>query len=240
VFSTSRDWDARVGEAELVARGAGFCALRDRIIELAEPRAEHTIVDVGSGTGLLSLALAGRVARVWAIDSSPAMRDYLRVKAASADLHNVETVLASAVSLPLVDGVADLVVSNYCLHELRHADKYRALAEARRVLKPGGRLVIGDMMFSLNPIQTRDRHVVTVKLRTIARRGLPGVWRLLKNAARLATGRWEHPANAAWWHEASTRSGFHNVRVEMLAHEGGIAKAETPVGSTGVSRENLR
>ncbi|HEY5045821.1 MAG TPA: methyltransferase domain-containing protein [Solirubrobacteraceae bacterium] len=240
MFSTSRDWDARVGEAELVARGAGFCALRDRIIELAEPRAEHTIVDVGSGTGLLSLALAGRVARVWAIDSSPAIRDYLRVKATSADLHKVETVLASAVSLPLVDGVADLVVSNYCLHELRHADKYRALAEARRVLKPGGRLVIGDMMFSLNPIQTRDRHVVTVKLRTIARRGLPGVWRLLKNAARLATGRWEHPANAAWWHEASTRSGFHNVRVEMLAHEGGIAKAETPVGSTGVSRENLR
>jgi ubiquinone/menaquinone biosynthesis C-methylase UbiE len=228
VFATSRDWDARVAEAELVARGAGFRDLRDRIIELAEPQAEHTVVDVGSGTGLLSLALAGRVARVWAIDSSPAMRDYLRVKATSADLHNVETVLASAVSLPLVDGVADLVVSNYCLHELRRADKYRALAEARRVLKPGGRLVIGDMMFSLNPSQTRDRRVVIVKLRKIARRGLPGIWRLLKNAARLLTGRWEHPANAAWWYEALTRSGFHHVRAEMLAHEGGIAIGETP------------
>ncbi|HEY5343352.1 MAG TPA: class I SAM-dependent methyltransferase [Solirubrobacteraceae bacterium] len=228
IFATSRDWDAHVGEAELVARGAGFCDLRDRIVELAEPRAEHTIVDVGSGTGLLSLALAEKAARVWAIDSSPAMCGYLRVKAASADLHNVETVLASAVSLPLVDGIADLVVSNYCLHELRNDDKYRALAEARRVLKPGGRLVIGDMMFSLNPIQTRDRRVVTVKLRKIARRGLPGIWRLLKNAARLATGRWEHPANAAWWHEALTRSGFHHVRVEMLAHEGGIAIGETP------------
>ena len=183
---------------------------------------------MGSGTGLLSLALAERVARVWAIDSSPAMCDYLRVKAASAGLHNVETVLASAVSLPLVDGIADLVVSNYCLHELRDADKLRALGEARRVLKPGGRLVIGDMMFSLNPIQARDRRVVTVKLRKIARRGLPGIWRLLKNAARLATGRWEHPANAAWWHEALTGSGFHRVRIEMLAHEGGIAIGETP------------
>ena len=83
-------------------------------------------------------------------------------------------------------------------------------------------------MFSLNPMQSRDRRVVTVKLRKIARRGLPGLWRLLKNAARLASGRWEYPANAAWWHEALKRSGFDHVRVEMLAHEGGIAMAETP------------
>ncbi len=187
---------------------------------------------MGSGTGLLSLALAERAARVWAIDSSPAMCDYLRVKAASADLQNVETVRASAVSLPLVDGIADLVVSNYCLHELRRADKHRFLAEARRVLKPGGRLVIGDMMFSLNPTQTRDRRVVIVMLRKIAQRGLPGIWRLLKNAVRLLAGRWEHPANAAWWHEALTKSGFQQVRIEMLAHEGGIAIGETPAHST--------
>jgi ubiquinone/menaquinone biosynthesis C-methylase UbiE len=240
MFSTSKDWDTRVAEAELVARSAGFRDLRDRIIELAEPQPQHTVVDLGSGTGLLSLAFAERAAHVWAIDSSPAMGDYLRVKATSADFSNVESVLASAVSLPLVDGVADLVVSNYCLHELRRADKYRALAEARRVLKPGGRIVMGDMMFSLNPIESRDRRVVAVKLCKIARRGLPGVWRLLKNAARLATGRWEYPANAAWWHEALNRSGFDHVRIETLAHEGGIAIAETPVRSTPVSLANLR
>jgi ubiquinone/menaquinone biosynthesis C-methylase UbiE len=239
MFTMSRHWDARVGDAELIARSPGFHDLRDRIVELAEPQARHTVVDVGAGTGLLSLAFAERAAQVWAIDSSPAMGEYLRVKATSADLHNVENVLASAVSLPLVDEVADLVVSNYCLHELRRAEKYRALAEARRVLKPGGRIVIGDMMFSLNPIQSRDRRVVTVKLRKIARRGLPGVWRLLKNATRLATGRWEYPANAAWWHEALTRSGFHHIRIEMLAHEGGIAVAEKPVGCSSVSRSNL-
>ena len=225
---TSKNWDARVGDAELIARRPGFRDLRDRIVELAEPRAGDTVVDVGSGTGLLSLAFAQCTARVWAIDSSPAMNEYLRVKAASADLHNIETVLASAVSLPLVDGVADLVVSNYCLHELRRADKYRALAEARRVLKPGGRVVIGDMMFSFNPLASRDRRVVTVKLRELARRGLPGMWRLLKNAGRLASGRWEHPANAAWWDEALKQSGFDHVGVEMLAHEGGIAIAQAP------------
>jgi ubiquinone/menaquinone biosynthesis C-methylase UbiE len=112
------------------------------------------------------------------------------------------------------------------MHELRHTDKHRALAEAMRVLKPGGRLVIGDMMFSFNPMQARDRHVVSVKLRTLVRRGPPGVLRLLKNAARLASASGEHPANAAWWQEALGRSGFHHVRIEVLAHEGGIAMAE--------------
>jgi len=240
MFATPKDWDARVVEAELIARITGFRDLRDRIVELAEPQAVDTVVDMGSGTGLLSLAFAERTARVWAIDSSPAMGNYLRVKAESAGFDNVETVLASAVSLPLVDNVADLVVSNYCLHELRHADKHRALAEARRVLKPGGRIVIGDMMFSLNPIQSRDRRVVSVKLGKIARRGLPGAWRLLKNAARLVTGRWEYPANAAWWDDALKASGFDHVKIEVLAHEGGIAMAETAAADTSISRSSLR
>src|ERR1700693_1836870 len=142
----------RAAAAALIARGRGFPAVRDRILELAEPTAGDVVVDLGSGTGLLSLAFAERAARVWAIDSSQAMNEYLRVKASSAELHNIETALASAVSLPLVDGIADLVVSNYCLHELRHPDKERVLAEARRVLRPGGRLVVGDMMFSFNPL----------------------------------------------------------------------------------------
>jgi ubiquinone/menaquinone biosynthesis C-methylase UbiE len=229
---TSKNWDIHVTDAELIARGAGFRELRDRIVELAEPQAGQTVVDLGSGTGLLALAFAEHTARVWAIDSSPAMNEYLRVKAASANLHNIETVLASAISLPLVDGIADLVVSNYCLHELRCADKHRALAEAKRVLKPGGRLVMGDMMFSFNPMSTRDRRVITGKLRTLARRGLPGMYRLLKNAARQATGRGERPANAAWWRETLAQSGFEHIKIEMLAHEGGIAIGETPARNT--------
>lgn len=240
MFATPKDWDARVAEAEVIARSTGFRDLRDRIIELAQPQAQDIVVDLGSGTGLLSLALAERAAHVWAIDSSPAMRDYLRVKAISASLGNIESVLASAVCLPLIDGVADLVVSNYCLHELRDADKRRALAEARRVLKPGGRIVIGDMMFSLNPIHSRDRRVVGAKLRKIARRGLPGAWRLLKNAARLATGRWEYPVNAAWWEQELKRSGFERVKIEVLDHEGGIATAEVPGSGAEASRLSFR
>src|SRR6202047_1236642 len=170
MFTTAKDWDARVADAELIARSPGFRHLRDRILEIADPQPGQTVVDVGSGTGLLTLVFARRAARVWAVDSSPAMIQYLRVKADSAELENVEAVVASAVSLPLVDEVADLVVSNYCLHELGGAEKEAALAEAMRVLKPGGRLVFGDMMFSLNPMERRDRRVVLDKLRQLASR----------------------------------------------------------------------
>jgi ubiquinone/menaquinone biosynthesis C-methylase UbiE len=228
MFATAKDWNERVADAELIARSPGFQDLRNRILDLAAPQAGDTVVDVGCGTGLLALAFAERTARVWAIDSAPAMIEHLRAKARSAGLRNVESVVASAVSLPLVDETADLVVSNYCLHELRSADKDRALAEAMRVLKPGGRLVVGDMMFSLNPMQARDRRVVVGKLRQLASRGLPGLWRLLKNAARLISGRWEYPANAVWWREALQRAGFRNVTIEMLAHEGGVAAADAP------------
>ena len=199
-----------------------------------------TVVDIGSGTGLLSLAFAAHAARVWAIDSSAAMNEYLRAKAASADLENIEAVLASAVSLPLIDGIADLVVSNYCLHELRRVDKLRALAEVRRVLKPGGRLVIGDMMFSLNPTHPRDRRVMALTLSRFARRGLPGVWRLAKNGGRLAVGRGEYPANATWWDEALSRSGFDQVSVEMLGNESGIASARASSANTTLSTCLLR
>src|SRR5438445_5404305 len=161
ILSSSKNWDRRVADAELLARSAGFRDLRDRIVALARPRAGDVVVDLGLGTGLLSLAFASRSSRVWAIDSSAAMNEYLDAKAASAGLTNLETVRASVISLPLVEGTADLVVSNYCLHELGDRDKELALTEAMRVLKPGGRLLIADMMFSLNPLAARDRRVIT-------------------------------------------------------------------------------
>src|ERR1700722_813172 len=48
---TSKNWDRHVADAELVARSDGFRALRDRILELADPQAGDTVVDLGSGTG---------------------------------------------------------------------------------------------------------------------------------------------------------------------------------------------
>ena len=139
---STKNWDHHVADAEEVARGAGFLGLRKRIVTLAAPGERDVVVDVGSGTGLLTLALAPSVAEVWAIDISPAMTEYLRTKAQSAGLENISPAVAPATSLPLVDSSADLVVSNYCFHHLSDAGKDRAIAEAHRVLRPGGRLVL--------------------------------------------------------------------------------------------------
>ena len=238
IFETrkSKDWDSRVPHAELMARSPGFKDLRDRILALAGPDSGQTVVDVGAGTGLLTLAVAPGVEHVWAIDFSPAMCEYLAVKAASAGLENVDVVVASAASLPLVDSVADLVISNYCLHELGHEDKMLALGEAMRVLRPGGRLVFGDMMFSLNPMAVRDRTVVTDKIRSLASRGLPGIWRIVKNGFRLLSGRWEAPANVDWWQQALRTAGFERIDIQTLSHEGGIAVAYAPGDPAAVTR----
>lgn len=223
-----KQWDRHVAEAEEVARTHGFIALRDCILERASAGAGETVVDVGAGTGLLTLAVAGRAEKVWAIDVAPAMSEYLRAKAQSAGLQNVETVTASAISLPLVSESVDVVLSNYCLHHLRGEEKQRALAEMHRVLVPGGRLVIGDMMFRLSLGAPRDRRLVAGKVRSIARRGPAGFARLAKNACRVLTRRWESPERADWWQAAIEQAGFVDVSVETMAHEGGIAAARKP------------
>jgi ubiquinone/menaquinone biosynthesis C-methylase UbiE len=221
-------WDHHVADAEEIARGAGFQALRDRILQLAEPRPDDEAVDVGAGTGLLSLPLAEQVRHVWAIDIAPAMCEYLRTKAASAGLANIDVAVASASSLPLVDASADLVVSNYCLHHLDDKGKRRALEEIMRVLRPGGRLVFGDMMFRVGLSDPRDRQVVSAKVKAMMRRGPAGFVRLAKNGLRVASGTWEQPARAEWWRHALLGCGFVDVDIRVLEHEGGIGFARKP------------
>jgi ubiquinone/menaquinone biosynthesis C-methylase UbiE len=233
-------WDDRVEAWDEVATSKAFLAIRDRIVELAEPKRDDLVVDLGAGTGLLALALAPLVSELVAVDISERMLERLDDAAVGDGIHNVQTLNADLRRLPLADESATLVVSNYAFHHLDDAGKELALAEARRILRPGGRLVICDMMFSLS-LDPRDRRLVLEKVVALLKRGPAGVVRVLRNAGRVVAGRWEQPAPPDAWEEMLRARGFEDVRIELLAHEAAVAIARRPeLPATGAPGRAVR
>jgi SAM-dependent methyltransferase len=109
----------------------------------------ETVVDVGSGAGfdtLIAATLVGKGGRVVGIDMTAEMLHKARRGAEKMKAANVEFQQGYADDLPLPDGFADLLISNGVLN--LSTDKRKTLAEWARVLKPGGRLFIGDIVVS--------------------------------------------------------------------------------------------
>ncbi len=105
------------------------------------------VVDVGCGAGLDSLIAAGMVGpegRVIGVDMSPDMLEKARRAASESGRSNVEFREGYGEELPVEDGWADVVISNGVLNLM--PDKSAALEEMHRVLKPHGRLQIGDIL----------------------------------------------------------------------------------------------
>jgi len=135
-------WLAGVPEASLASfAGTGnpfaLGALRD---------GEH-VVDVGCGAGIDSLIAArmvGPTGQVVGVDMTPEMLDRARASAASGGFTNASFHNGLAESLPVPDEWADVVISNGVLNLF--PDKFGGLQEMARVLKPGGRLQIGDIL----------------------------------------------------------------------------------------------
>ncbi len=102
-----------------------------------------TVVEIGVGTGGLLIDLAARADRVIGVDHSPAMLEEARRRVAVAGGGRVELRLGEMTHLPLPDATAGCLLLNMVLH---HApDPPRVLAEIRRVLAPGGLLLIADL-----------------------------------------------------------------------------------------------
>jgi arsenite methyltransferase len=127
---------------------------------LGELRSGERVVDVGCGAGLDSLIAAKKVGpegHVIGVDMTPSMLQKAREAAKEVGLENVEFREGYAEELPIVDGWADVVISNGVLNLM--PDKSAALEEMSRVLKPDGRLQIGDILVQKAVPESAKRNI---------------------------------------------------------------------------------
>jgi ubiquinone/menaquinone biosynthesis C-methylase UbiE len=120
---------------------------RDRLREILRPADGERILEIGPGTGYYSLDLAewigpGGVLEIFDLQSE--MLDHTTRRAAERGITNIVPTRGDATSLPYEDGSVDACVLTAVLGEIPEGD--RALAEIARVLRPGGRLIVGELM----------------------------------------------------------------------------------------------
>jgi len=121
--------------------------LRRATVEHALIKPGDSVLDVGCGTGAVTLAAKARAknGNVYGIDPAPEMISVARKKAARKGLE-IDFRVGVIEALPFPDSSIDVVTSSLMMHHLPEDLKARGLAEIYRVLKPGGRLLIADFM----------------------------------------------------------------------------------------------
>jgi ubiquinone/menaquinone biosynthesis C-methylase UbiE len=128
------------GTWDVLRKGFYGDEVRDAVLTAARLLPEHTVLDVGAGTGFLTEGAAKIARKVIALDFSEAMMDEARAK---LDRKNVEFKIGNVEQIPLPDSSIDAVIGNMVLHHCLNPEA--AVGEMARVLVSGGRLVLSDL-----------------------------------------------------------------------------------------------
>jgi ubiquinone/menaquinone biosynthesis C-methylase UbiE len=187
-----------------------------RLVELARVLRASRALDVGCGAGHASFALArAGVGKIIAYDLSVQMLDVVATEARARSHAQIETSAGPAEELPFADASVDLVVTRYSAHHW--LDVRRALREVARVLRPGGTLVVIDVLASENPLM--DTVLQTVEIlrdESHVRDYRESEWRALFKAAHFSeptANRWKLPMEFNSW---VARIGTAPPRIDAL------------------------
>ena len=224
---------ARYAESDYHGAGPDLAAM----LEAARLRGDERVLDVGCGAGHTALRFAPRVAEVVAVDLTEAMLEQARALAAARGLANVRCERGDAHALAYPEASFDVVTCRVCAHHFARPE--RAVREAARVLRPGGRFVLVDSVVPddaaqdtfLNAIEwLRDpshvrNHAVAQWLAWMRDAGLEAEWR--------ETFRLDLDLEA--W---GSRIGTPAPRVALLREllEGAVAEVRAGLGVRGGER----
>lgn len=156
------DFTPALGRPELTSQYDQVIAImtrerrwRARLLAALAPAGGETIVDLGAGTGSMALLIkaAAPDCRMIGVDPDPDVLAIARAKIEAA-AEQVELLQATGEAAVLDDGVADKVISSLVLHQCSQPAKEGLLANALRLLKPGGRLLIADYGLQRTPLMS--------------------------------------------------------------------------------------
>lgn len=219
-------WSRRVASWDQHG-SAGLTNVTAAVLDAARTAPGARVVDLGCGNGQLGLPLARDGANVLAVDVSPAMIESLLAEAQRQHLPRLDGLATPIEELVLPPGSIDLVVSSYALHHLRDADKARLVRSAAGWLKPGGRIVIADMMFGRGG-SSRDKEIIRSKVSALAKKGIGGWWRIAKNALRYQLRVTERPVSADAWKAMLACAGFTAITETPIVAEACLVTGRLP------------
>ena len=207
----------------------GMSKVAAKAIEMSGVQAGMVCVDLGCGGGRLALELARLGASVVGVDVSDAMIERMESQAKKEGLSGVKGIVSPIEHLSLPPESVDLVISNYALHHLLDADKAKVVRAAYGWLRPGGHLVNSDMMLGRGAT-AQDRQVIASKIKVMAKKGVPGYWRILKNAGRYLFRVHERPITPEAWIRLYEAAGFLDVQSVNVVSEANVVRGVKPGG----------